>query len=201
MSNNKDINWSSKRRDSSRTLAYYFDAQGRDWRSLREAVTEISAELGLSTAGKRRSEIAVECHEMLLKSGWAPPANYVPPWLRGNGHVIVRGTVKAAIQDRIVAFYDSLDWRKLSYSVLRDRGRVCECCGATPPAVVVHVDHIKSLKKHWELRLEQSNLQVLCKDCNRGKGSHDQTDWRTKESGPAGLNRMAGSGSPLPSRL
>lgn len=40
------------------------------------------------------------------------------------------------------------------------------------------VDHIKPIRKHWHLRLDSNNLQILCDDCNMGKGSRGETDWR-----------------------
>lgn len=43
------------------------------------------------------------------------------------------------------------------------------------------VDHIKPLSKFWHLRLERSNLQVLCDECNMGKGAWDETDHRPVE--------------------
>lgn len=48
--------------------------------------------------------------------------------------------------------------------------------------VKICVDHIKPISKHWELRLEESNLQVLCMECNKGKGAWDETDHRPKTS-------------------
>lgn len=36
--------------------------------------------------------------------------------------------------------------------------------------VRIVVDHIKPISKHWHLRLDPDNLQVLCNDCNKGKG-------------------------------
>ena len=63
----------------------------------------------------------------------------------------------------------------------------CECCGAGAHEMTVggfpvrmHVDHIKPISKYWELRLEIENLQVLCAECNQGKGAWDETDWRAK---------------------
>ena len=81
-------------------------------------------------------------------------------------------------------FYSSLAWKRLRYRVLQERGLKCECCGATKDdaRLVMNVDHIKPIKTHWNLRLEMDNLQVLCSDCNRGKGSADQTDWRETNS-------------------
>jgi 5-methylcytosine-specific restriction endonuclease McrA len=62
---------------------------------------------------------------------------------------------------------------------LKKYGPKCMCCGTTPKhGAVMNVDHIKSRKFYPELALELSNLQILCNDCNHGKGNWDQTDWR-----------------------
>src|SRR5262245_42935934 len=92
---------------------------------------------------------------------------------------------------RIAAFYASWEWKQLSYETKRARGRKCECCGACAPAVRIVTDHIKPIRRHWELRLEPSNLQVLCDDCNRGKASRDQTDWRSSEGVERTVDQMA----------
>lgn len=83
-------------------------------------------------------------------------------------------------------FYKSWDWRTLRMEVLKERGRRCECCGATPSdtdmagnPVKICVDHIKPLSRYWHLRLDKTNLQVLCDECNQGKGAWDETDWRS----------------------
>lgn len=59
------------------------------------------------------------------------------------------------------------------------------CCGATPrhltlggQPVRLVVDHIRPLGTHWHLRLEAENLQVLCDDCNMGKGGVHIEDFR-----------------------
>jgi 5-methylcytosine-specific restriction endonuclease McrA len=44
--------------------------------------------------------------------------------------------------------------------------------GATPEhESVMHVDHIKPRRKYPHLALVFDNLQVLCHDCNHGKGN------------------------------
>lgn len=82
-------------------------------------------------------------------------------------------------------FYKSWEWRTLRMEVLKEHGRACQCCGAEPgmktssgEAVRICVDHIKPLSKFWHLRLDRTNLQVLCDECNMGKGNWDQTDFR-----------------------
>lgn len=76
-------------------------------------------------------------------------------------------------------FLQSWEWSGTRYEVLRSRGAVCECCGASPKiGAVMMVDHIKPRSRYPELALDPNNLQVLCASCNRGKGNSDETDWR-----------------------
>lgn len=77
-------------------------------------------------------------------------------------------------------FFASQAWRAIRYQVLRERGGKCCACGRAPsthPGVVVHVDHVKPRSKYPELALVKANLQVLCEDCNLGKGNSDSIDW------------------------
>lgn len=76
-------------------------------------------------------------------------------------------------------FLQSFEWRKLRMQALKKHGSRCQCCGATPAdGKRMNVDHIKPRKFFPELALELDNLQILCEDCNHGKGNWDQTDWR-----------------------
>lgn len=86
----------------------------------------------------------------------------------------------STLERDIKSFYESWEWKTLSYNVKLNRGRRCECCGAAPPEVRIVTDHIKPLRHFWHLRLQEDNLQVLCDDCNMGKGSRDQTDFRAE---------------------
>jgi len=86
-------------------------------------------------------------------------------------------------------FYLSWEWRTLRMEVLKERGARCECCGASPlhkdmngDPVKICVDHIKPLSRFWDKRLDKTNLQILCDECNMGKGAWDETDWRNDES-------------------
>lgn len=75
-------------------------------------------------------------------------------------------------------FYKSLSWRQIRYLALKNSVG-CNCCGARArDGVQLHVDHIKPISRYPELKLSLDNLQVLCDDCNIGKGSWDETDWR-----------------------
>jgi 5-methylcytosine-specific restriction endonuclease McrA len=95
--------------------------------------------------------------------------------LRSDG-VVVR---KARSDQAIKSFYNSWQWKRLRYLALKERGRVCECCGAVAAdGAKICVDHVKPVRSFWYLRLDSNNLQILCDSCNRGKGSHDATDWR-----------------------
>lgn len=94
-------------------------------------------------------------------------------------------TAQGGSEARRGQFYKSWDWRTLRMEVIKERGRRCECCGATPAdmdmsgkPVKICVDHIKPLARYWHLRLDKANLQILCDECNQGKGAWDETDWR-----------------------
>lgn len=76
-------------------------------------------------------------------------------------------------------FLRSFEWRRLRMDVLAERGARCECCGRTAKdGVRLNVDHIKNRKRWPHLALTPSNLQVLCEDCNHGKGNKYVTDFR-----------------------
>lgn len=80
-------------------------------------------------------------------------------------------------------FYDTRAWKEVRLEALRNSSGECECCGANRShGAVLHVDHIKPRYKYPELSLSLSNLQVLCADCNVGKGAWDETDFRPKKT-------------------
>ena len=77
-------------------------------------------------------------------------------------------------------FLDSYEWRKIRMVALKKYGRKCQCCGATPATgAIMNVDHIKPRRIYPELALDIDNLQILCHECNHGKGNWDMTDWRS----------------------
>ena len=73
-------------------------------------------------------------------------------------------------------FYNSREWKAVRYKAIKIHGKVCACCETKVGPF--HVDHIKPRSKYPELALDIDNLQVLCADCNTGKGRWDETDWR-----------------------
>jgi 5-methylcytosine-specific restriction endonuclease McrA len=82
-------------------------------------------------------------------------------------------------RETVGGFYQSEEWRRLRYQALLGAQGCCIACGnRAAPGRSLHVDHIKPRSKFPELALSLSNLQVLCEDCNFGKGAIDQTDWR-----------------------
>lgn len=77
-----------------------------------------------------------------------------------------------------VDFYKSWDWKKLRYETLKKYGAMCMLCGSDYRIVV---DHIKPRSRFPELELDPDNMQVLCNECNMGKGNKDYTDFRPRE--------------------
>lgn len=77
------------------------------------------------------------------------------------------------------SFYASRAWKVIRYKALvASQGR-CLCCGHRPTSRnALQVDHVKPRSKYPALALDGLNLQVLCADCNQGKGAWDETDWR-----------------------
>jgi hypothetical protein len=80
-------------------------------------------------------------------------------------------------------FYDSREWLDLRYRVLQKAGGSCKLCGCRATADnPIQVDHIKPRSLHPDLELAESNMQVLCQSCNKGKSNKDDTDWRFRAS-------------------
>lgn len=78
-------------------------------------------------------------------------------------------------------FLKSYEWRKCRYKALDANDGRCECCGRNkhqlPEGEYLNVDHIHPRKvKPW-LALDHNYLQILCVQCNHGKGNTTR-DWR-----------------------
>lgn len=77
------------------------------------------------------------------------------------------------------AFLQSFEWRRVRMLAIKRYGNRCQCCGASPQSgATINVDHIKPRKLFPSLALSLDNLQILCHECNHGKGNWDMTDWR-----------------------
>ena len=92
---------------------------------------------------------------------------------------------EAKTKGRSQRFYASLPWKRMRYRILAENAERhggparCELCGVTAkPRAPLNVDHIRCLSKHWELRLDPANLQVLCGNCNHGKLAGPPKDFR-----------------------
>lgn len=95
---------------------------------------------------------------------------------------VAAGTVGVASKEFLLTY----EWRAVRMQALKKYGAKCQCCGATPASgAVMNVDHIKPRKLFPELALSLDNLQVLCHECNHGKGNWDMTDWRAKDDSVA----------------
>lgn len=87
--------------------------------------------------------------------------------------------VRAPSEEAIRAFYDSWEWKRCRYAVMQDKRFACMSCGADrDDGAKIVADHIKPLRWYWNRRLDQENIQILCADCNMGKGSRSQADFR-----------------------
>lgn len=97
----------------------------------------------------------------------------------------IKGKAVAATMQQRDDFYRSWEWKRVRMDALLKYGPVCMCCGArrgdkTPQGddVRIVVDHVRPIAKYWERRLDPTNLQILCDECNMGKGSRLETDFR-----------------------
>lgn len=145
----------------------------------------ISKELG------RQKVRDLQNYNKCLQYGWFPPATKPPKTTKTPKRQRVVKTTPATQND----FLQTFEWRQLRMKALKQYGAKCMCCGATPQTgAVMNVDHIKPRKIFPELALDITNLQILCNECNHGKGNWDMTDWRTqwtdsKLSGLHGLKK------------
>lgn len=72
---------------------------------------------------------------------------------------------------------------KTRFEVFKRDGFTCQYCGAHPPAVILHVDHIHPVADGGTN--DEDNLVTSCDRCNLGKGA------RLLSSVPKGLTQKA----------
>lgn len=77
---------------------------------------------------------------------------------------------------KYVRFYNSIEWRTLSATYTQGVGYRCEVCGR----VGTEVHHKKPIQtpEGWELRLDSTNLELLCTQCHNDR--HDRFKKRKK---------------------
>ena len=156
------------------------------------AIHEFCQSLGISSKQTGSSPYKLACDALAIYGKPKPEGVSHKHWAKVNAAVIrhARGVAYHSHPKQPPAnhafvmsaqFLDSYEWRSLRMRVIKHYGPKCMCCGATPQTgAVMNVDHIKPRKLFPELALEFSNLQVLCHECNHGKGNWDATDWRPK---------------------
>lgn len=74
-------------------------------------------------------------------------------------------------------FYRTREWRSIRWDVISRSNGKCSVCGKSNKehGIIIHVDHVKPRSKFPELELDKNNLQILCEECNIGKGAKPQT--------------------------
>ena len=137
--------------------------------------------------GKVSARRFVEKHRQLVRSAIkTAPA----PLERFTNRAAEAAAAEAVREPRTVpneaaasaSFLDTYEWRRVRMQALKKYGAQCMCCGASPATgAVMNVDHIRPRRLFPELALDINNLQVLCHECNHGKGNWDMTDWRAAE--------------------
>lgn len=101
-------------------------------------------------------------------------------YIGSKGRIIKPKTAKPSVD-----FYASREWKALRYDALKANDGRCELCGASKhDGAQLHVDHIMPRSKFPALELERTNLQILCSECNLGKGNRCTRDWRQDEPMP-----------------
>ena len=134
------------------------------------------------TYKQRKREKLEQARLKALQYGWKPPQAPEPPKRPRTFRIKNK---KPPVTNFVAEdqFLTTFEWRKVRVEALKKYGPKCMCCGATPAdGAVMNVDHIKPRKLWPSLALDVNNLQILCHDCNHGKGNWDQTDWRKQST-------------------
>lgn len=61
--------------------------------------------------------------------------------------------------------------KRVRFEVFKRDGFICQYCGAHPPAVTLHIDHIRPIALDGTNDID--NLVTACDACNLGKGARD----------------------------
>ena len=98
--------------------------------------------------------------------------------LRAQAKILKKGDKKRKKKSkpRPFSIFDKR-WQRLRRQVFEAYGKKCMKCGSCDE---LHVDHIKPKSRFPKLAYKFSNMQVLCKECNKLKSNTDYTDYRMK---------------------
>jgi 5-methylcytosine-specific restriction endonuclease McrA len=168
-----------------------FEAGSLGRAEARKLAVELLGAKAKSTSAERRAERELAKHAKVAEHKRSKSfkkavrqANKIAKKLRPE-KLVVSG-VSVCSND----FLQTYEWRRVRMEALKKYGPVCQCCGASPSTgAVMNVDHIKPRKLFPQLALDVDNLQILCGECNHGKGNWDMTDWRPAEE-PLELIRL-----------
>lgn len=96
-----------------------------------------------------------------------------PPWVPDRRTRAKQYDAQERHKDA-AAFYRSKAWTTTRAAVLREEPlcRRCASQGRVTAAVIVH--HLTPLREGWELRLDRSNLEPLCRTCHGQVHKEDQ---------------------------
>ena len=129
-----------------------------------------------------------------FKQSGEPTPSITPKKILASKKIVISKPT-AATQEERQAFYSSPEWRRLRYRAIVLHGGKCQACGrSAKDGIVIHVDHIKPIYRFPHLKLEITNLQILCEDCNMGKGAWDDTDWREPDPRYGEIHLIANNG-------
>ncbi|CAB4152595.1 HNHc domain containing protein [uncultured Caudovirales phage] len=136
-----------------------------------KAITENKKSKKIKAAKKAKMQKVMQLTEKML----LPIGHHARTSINFDKPPKLKSTQPVASNDFLLSY----EWRRLRMQALKLHGVKCQCCGASPSTgAIMNVDHIKPRKFFPGLALEITNLQVLCHECNHGKGNWDETDWR-----------------------
>ncbi|MGI9486842.1 MAG: HNH endonuclease [Geminicoccaceae bacterium] len=85
---------------------------------------------------------------------------------------VVRPVTSVWKRPRRGAKFDVTIWRRVRLRALKRDGARCVGCGrGSSDGVTLEVDHIKPKSQYPNLMYDLANLQTLCYDCHRPKGT------------------------------
>jgi len=99
---------------------------------------------------------------------------------KGTGRRVIIAPIQV---DQSIAskWYLSTEWKTCRKKYLCEyykshKKRTCNSCGKCEDEVKMHVDHIYPVRRYWNMRLDQNNLQNMCEMCNLQKGNSMESD-------------------------